>query len=222
MAWQDFPFPSVATRFLDSGILTVGNLPTIVVDSKFSWDTICASVLGAIIGAAIPAALSYYAITKSAKTLKEDREEHARHAKEQLRGELVSSSRQTWINELRDSAAKYISVANKLNNYQIMITKAFKENNQINDENYRQLRLDETGAKSELSYLRAKLEMLMNPNEKESVEIMKALERFTDITNNYTPGKDHDFDEIFEQVKIIKTNIQNISKSEWNKIKNLE
>ncbi|EFA2887756.1 hypothetical protein CPQ53_004754 [Escherichia coli] len=82
--------------------------------------------------------------------------------------------------------------------------------------------MDETGAKSELSYLRAKLEMLMNPNEKESVEIMKALERFTDITNNYTPGKDHDFDEIFEQVKIIKTNIQNISRSEWNKIKNLE
>ncbi|WP_220789112.1 hypothetical protein, partial [Klebsiella michiganensis] len=113
MTWLGIPFPSSNSNFLDSGILTLGKLPTIVVDSGFGWDSVFASTLGAIIGAAIPAAISYYAISNSAKTMKTDRDEHAKYAREQLRAQLVSSSRQNWINELRDNAARYISVANK-------------------------------------------------------------------------------------------------------------
>jgi hypothetical protein len=35
MTWLGIPFPSSNSNFLDSGILTLGKLPTIVVDSGF-------------------------------------------------------------------------------------------------------------------------------------------------------------------------------------------
>ncbi|WP_238084531.1 hypothetical protein [Pseudescherichia vulneris] len=219
MAWLGIPFPSNNSNFLDSGVLTLGKLPTVVVDSGFGWDTVFASILGAIIGAAIPAAISYYAISNSAKTMKADRDGHAEHAKEQLRAQLVSSSRQAWINELRDSAANYISVANKLNNLQILITNEFKKNDQMDDAYYRQIRMEATNTKSDLTFLKAKIEMLLNPDEHESNAVIIELNNYAEISNDFMPGDVHDFEKIMEVIKRFKVNIQLISKAEWKKIK---
>lgn len=219
MAWLGVPFPSSNSNFLDSGILTLSKLPTIVVDSGFGWDSVFASILGAIIGAAIPAAISYYAISKSAKTMKEDRDDHAKHATKQLRAQLVSSSRQIWINDLRDNAAKYISVANKLNNLQILITNEYKKNAQKDEVYYRQIRMEATNIKSDLTFLKAKIELLLNPTEHESDEVMKSLNDYTVISNEFKPGDEHDFDKIMEIIKTLKENIKLISKNEWVKIK---
>lgn len=219
MTWLGIPFPSSNSNFLDSGILTLGKLPTIVVDSGFGWDSVFASTLGAIIGAAIPAAISYYAISNSAKTMKTDRDEHAKYAREQLRAQLVSSSRQNWINELRDNAARYISVANKLNNLQILITNEFRKHDQKDDSYYRQIRMDATNIKGDLTFLKAKIEMLLNPLENESIEVITALNEYTEISNKFKPGDDHDFDKIMEIIKNIKDNIKLISKAEWVKTK---
>lgn len=219
MTWLGIPFPLGNSNFLDSGILTLGKLPTVVVDSGFGWDTVFASILGAIIGATIPAAISYYAISNSAKTMKDDRDGHAEHAKEQLRAQLISSSRQAWINELRDSAAKYISVANKLNNLQILITNEFEKNDQKDDAYYREIRMEATNTKSDLTFLKAKIEMLLNPNEHESDAVIIALNDYAKISNEFMPGDYHDFDKIMEVIKRFKINIQKISKAEWDKIK---
>lgn len=219
MTWLGIPYPSSNSSFLDSGILTLGKLPTVVVDSGFGWDTVSASILGAIIGAAIPAAISYYAISNSAKTMKDDREEHAVYAKEQLRAQLVSSSRQLWINELRDSAAKYISVANKLNNLQILITNEFRKDEQKDDAYYREIRMEATNIKSDLTFFKAKIEMLLNPNEHESDAVIIAMNNYATITNEFKPGDEHDFEKIMEVIKRFKANIQLISKAEWKKIK---
>ncbi|VEB98196.1 Uncharacterised protein [Klebsiella pneumoniae] len=219
MTWLGIPYPSSNSSFLDSGILTLGKLPTVVVDSGFGWDTVSASILGAIIGAAIPAAISYYAISNSAKTMKDDREEHAVYAKEQLRAQLVSSSRQLWINELRDSAAKYISVANKLNNLQILITNEFRKDEQKDDAYYREIRMEATNIKSDLTFFKAKIEMLLNPNEHESDAVIIAMNNYATITNEFKPGDEHDFEKVMEVIKRFKANIQLISKAEWKKIK---
>lgn len=219
MTWLGIPFPSSSSNFLDSGILTLGKLPTIVVDSGFGWDNVFASILGALIGATIPAAISYYAISNSAETMKKDRDEHAKYAREQLRAELVSSSRQNWINELRDNAARYISVANKLNNLQILITNEFRKHDQKDEAYYRQIRMDATNIKSDLTFLKAKIEMLLNPIENESNEVISALNDYTEISNNFKPGDDHDFDKIMKVIKNLKNNIKLISKAEWVKIK---
>lgn len=219
MSWLGIPFPSNNSNFLDSGILTLGKLPTIVVDSGFGWDSVFASIIGAIIGAAIPAAISYYAISNSAKTMKDDRNDHAKYAKEQLRAQLVSSSRQIWINELRDNAAKYISVANKLNNLQILITNEFRKNSQKDEAYYRQIRMEATNIKSDLTFLKAKIEMLLNPTEHESDEVINALNGYTEISNKFKPGDDHDFDKIMEVIKNLKENIKLICKAEWVKTK---
>ncbi|MEQ5127017.1 hypothetical protein ABN225_09480 [Providencia alcalifaciens] len=219
MTWLGIPFPSSSSNFLDSGILTLGKLPTIVVDSGFGWDNVFASILGALIGATIPAAISYYAISNSAETMKKDRDEHAKYAREQLRAELVSSSRQNWINELRDNAARYISVANKLNNLQILITNEFRKHDQKDEAYYRQIRMDATNIKSDLTFLKTKIEMLLNPIENESNEVISALNDYTEISNNFKPGDDHDFDKIMKVIKNLKYNIKLISKAEWVKIK---
>ncbi|EPE0659202.1 hypothetical protein ACSFR1_001905 [Escherichia coli] len=219
MTWLGIPFPSSSSNFLDSGILTLGKLPTIVVDSGFGWDNVFASTLGAIIGAAIPAAISYYAISNNTETMKKDRDEHAKYAREQLKAQLVSSSRQNWINELRDNTARYISVANKLNNLQILITNEFKKKDQKDEAYYRQIRMDATNVKSDLSFFKAKIEILLTPGKNETDEVVSALNNYADISNNFTPGDDHDFDKIMEIIKNLKDNIKLISKDEWIKIK---
>ncbi|WP_394547346.1 hypothetical protein [Pantoea ananatis] len=44
-------------------------------DSGFGWDTIAASIAGAIVAAAIPAFIAWWSIKNDNKTLREDRAE---------------------------------------------------------------------------------------------------------------------------------------------------
>lgn len=219
MTWLGIPYTLNHSNFLDTGILSLAKLPTIVVDSGFGWDVVFASVLGAILGATIPGFISYCAISNSAKTMKAERDEHAKYAKEQLRAQLVSSSRQQWINTLRDCAANYLSVANKLNNLQILITNELKKDKAKDDPHYLGLLKEESAVKSDLTFLKVKIEMLLNPEEHESNAVITELTEFTEISNKFSPGDEHDTNRIMEIFKKVKENIQLICKAEWEKIK---
>ncbi|WP_244179706.1 hypothetical protein [Proteus genomosp. 4] len=222
MTWLGIPYKLNDSNFLDTGILSLAKLPTIVVDSGFGWDVVFASILGAIFGAAIPGIISYRAMSNSTIAMKAERIAQADSAKNQLRAQLLSSSRQQWINTLRDSAASYLSVANKLNNLQILITNEFQKNKQENNTYYLKLLEEETNVKSELTFLKVKIEMLLNPKEVSSNTVITELTKLSKIANDFSPGNVHDVNQIMEIFKRIKDNIQLICKAEWIKIKNFE
>ena len=71
MAWQGIPFP------LNGSIgLLIEKIPHLDVTTKsgFGWDTIAASVAGAIIASAIPAGIAWWSIRNNNRTMREDRE----------------------------------------------------------------------------------------------------------------------------------------------------
>ncbi|ELY3084419.1 hypothetical protein SME02_001395 [Klebsiella aerogenes] len=79
--------------------------------------------------------------------------------------------------------------------------------------------MDASNIKSDLTFLKVKIEMLLNPIENESNEVISALNEYTEISNKFIPGDVHDFDKIMEIIKNLKDNIKLISKAEWLKIK---
>ncbi|HEJ9412137.1 TPA: hypothetical protein SMM66_000717 [Proteus mirabilis] len=61
--------------------------------------------------------------------------------------------------------------------------------------------------------------MLLNPEEHESNAVITELTEFTEISNKFSPGDEHDTNRIMEIFKKVKENIQLICKAEWEKIK---
>ncbi|HDT3582132.1 TPA: hypothetical protein QHM97_003944 [Klebsiella pneumoniae subsp. pneumoniae] len=79
--------------------------------------------------------------------------------------------------------------------------------------------MEATNIKSDLTFFKAKIEMLLNPNEHESDAVIIAMNNYATITNEFKPGDEHDFEKVMEVIKRFKANIQLISKAEWKKIK---
>ncbi|EGT0649629.1 hypothetical protein JAF95_002735 [Citrobacter braakii] len=119
MAWQGIPFP------LNGSIgLLIEKIPHLDVTTKsgFGWDTIAASVAGAIIASAIPAGIAWWSIRNNNRTMREDRErqfhdfEESRKtqitiADEGRKAQIIAANRLVWIKDLREASAEFVASA---------------------------------------------------------------------------------------------------------------
>lgn len=117
MAWQGIPFP------LNGSLgLLIEKIPhlNVTTNSGFGWDTITASVAGAIIASAIPAAIAWWSIKNNNRTMREDRDKQFRDfeesrktqitiAEEGRKAQVISANRLVWIKDLREASAEFVS-----------------------------------------------------------------------------------------------------------------
>jgi hypothetical protein len=223
MAWQGVPFLHQSLGFMDSGVLTLNRIPLITVDTGFGWDAILASLIAAIVGGAIPAYISWRAIKNNNDSLMQDRETQSRLAEKQLTAQLVVSSRQQWINDCREYAARYIGSIQLLLNIQNRIHFDLTE--------YKEKRFDEivnTSASkmhdtlTDATFYKSKIELLLNPNEEVAIKISKIMTRIIDKVNKYSYAEPVNYDEVGEMFDELKNAFSAMLKDEWERIKRFE
>lgn len=116
---------------------------------------------------------------------------------------MTSTSRQAWINTLRDNISDYIG---KIEHFHIRLTS-------LKDDNLRKEDRKELAKENffqEILSLKVKIELLLNPNEINSQKLMKELNDYSDSV----------FDEMNEETKeTILSITKDILKTEWERVK---
>ncbi|MBZ9780877.1 hypothetical protein K9857_04840 [Pseudomonas sp. REP124] len=209
----------------ETSVVYLEQIPKIVVDTGFDWSnlwTFFATVLVFMLG-------TYLTIRNFNKTVASQEALAAENAKIQRENissqELIAkqgslkASRQNWINELRDTCAQYIAAA--LNVQQLNVYREAAQPSwnlqRINDsvianEVQADWSVSHIQAMKELVSLKAKLELLLNPEEVDSKEFMKAVNELHKECDQ--PGG---------PAKAVAGNVvywcQHILKQEWEKAK---
>ncbi|XYK68116.1 hypothetical protein ACSJL4_001939 [Serratia nematodiphila] len=215
MDWQGIPFKFLGEDPLQQAFLSVSHLPNIILKTDFALDTFFSSVVAGF----IPAVVAYVAMRSNAKNIRDERLHQLRLSEITITKQIVSASRQVWINELRDSGAQYIglvtSVVNCLNSMAAEYAYGRSES-----EHYFKLLDEQRSEKAELGLLKTKIELLLNPEEHESKRVISALE---DIRIFILADKENheriEFDGLRPLCSELKLSIYSVIKSEWNKIK---
>lgn len=112
MTWPGIPFPLDGSSTTNNVLLTLSKLSEIKLESGFGWDNFSGTVLGAVVGAAIPAAIAFYTIRQNNKAGEEQRAQQAldldnarktqlKIAEKSFSAQVLSTNRQNWINDLR-------------------------------------------------------------------------------------------------------------------------
>lgn len=210
--------------------ISVNGTPKFVVDTGTDWAVIAGS--GLTIAVVVVATwLQLKSFSKSLKSnediAEKNREtekslgiESADLEKEKLRSEFISTSRQSWINSLRDTIAEYVSAALAVSDLHSLSEGNKSHRNEM--ERCRQIelslefdyRLHE--AKSKALQLKTKIYLLANPNENDFQELFAVI--------NYLHEK-----AVFEaktgletEAKSVVEKSQIILKKEWERVKKLE
>ncbi|WP_302378365.1 hypothetical protein [uncultured Enterobacter sp.] len=213
MAWQGVPFSFLSNDALIHAELFLNKIPEIVVKTGFGWDTF----LAAIFASGITGAISYYAIRASNKSIKEERERQERLTMKQLKAQFVSSNRQQWVNDLRDTMSTYNSLAISQLNIHVRIYNALKNDKQRTVDSA--LIDEKRKIQSEMSYCVTKIELLLNPKEQETTEIITYM---NDIATHFNSLQN--FNRVDPSVAnniLVKLNsvTKTVCKNEWEKIK---
>lgn len=195
MSWQGIPYPSFASNTLDAG-LTVTKIPEIIVDTGIGWGTIIGAILAALIGAALPAAVTFYTIKKNDNKaaferanqladLSQARATQLRLAEISFNAQVLSTNRQEWINNLRDNIAKFISLLG----VEISIRNLFNAQRQSsrNDGNIIDTYQNSLESKQKISQLSIEIELMLNPAELTSKAILQCIRELRNMINNEVP-----------------------------------
>ncbi|HGE8420642.1 TPA: hypothetical protein ACGD76_003288, partial [Serratia marcescens] len=171
MDWQGIPFKFLGEDPLQQAFLSVSHLPNIIVKTDFALDTFLSGLVAGI----IPAVVAYLAMRSNAKSIRDERLHQEKLSSITITKQIVSASRQVWINELRDSTAKYIGVASSVTNcLNIMIGERY--HHAAETPLYARMHEEQRVGKAELGVLKTKVELLLNPDEESSKRVYKALE----------------------------------------------
>ncbi|MBI6182703.1 hypothetical protein JEQ07_20180 [Serratia proteamaculans] len=219
MNWQGIPFKFFGEEpLLQQAFLSVSHLPNIVVKSDFALDTFLSGLFAGI----IPAVVAVWAMRSNAKNMQDERMHQLEMAGKNITAQIVAASRQGWINELRDAGANYIGLVSAVTNcLNIMLEEHLA--NRSGSEMYLRMHEEQRKLKRELGLLKTKIELLLNPNEPDSQEVILALEKIRRIliSKNKPRDKRIDFDDLRPLYTELRLSIYTIVKNEWNKLKGL-
>ncbi|MDX7083437.1 hypothetical protein [Serratia marcescens] len=218
MNWQGIPFKFFGEEPVQQAFLSVSHIPNIVVKNDFAYDTF----FSALIGGAIPALVAGFAIYSSNKNMKAERQHQKELTSKNISAQIVSASRQVWINDLRDAGAKYIGVVSSVTNC-LNVMAWERRHGRADTELYLNMREEERVGKGELGVLKTKIELLLNPDEESSKRICKALEdiRMCLIDKNRPRDERIDFKCLRPLYSELTSSIYEVVKSEWNKLKDI-
>ncbi|MEX3171637.1 hypothetical protein AB4M04_06035 [Serratia quinivorans] len=218
MNWQGIPFKLLGEEPLQQAFLSVSHLPNIIVKNDFAFDTFLSGLCAGL----IPAIVAVIAMRSNAKNIQDERLHQQKLAGENITKQIVSASRQVWINELRDAAAKYIgSVTSVVNCLNSMAEEYIGNNSE--SEYYLKLYDEQRIEKAELGLIKTKIELLLNPEEDDSQRVVLALENIrVFILMNRENHVFLEFDELRRHTTELKLSIYSVIKNEWNKIKDVK
>ncbi|OQV43413.1 hypothetical protein BZ160_04645 [Pantoea vagans] len=221
MSWSGFPFPYYGGSFFDSGVFSLSKIPTIIVDSGFGYDTLIASIIGALVGTAVPGYIAWKTIRANNEALTQSSQNQAKAAKEQLTAQYISANRQLWINDLRETVARFISIANNIFNLQVLVTNEYKKGALKDEVVYKEMYKEISHDKSELTFHKSKIRLLLNPDEQESKDLIDKLNAITAITNSHKAAVQHIRDPFDVLITQCIDCAQIICKNEWKIVKKL-
>lgn len=205
--------------------LAVTSMPEIKVSSPFDWTAavgFAASVLAFVVTAYIVKKSTQQQMQSyqdSVDAQKNIADEQRQLVKKQAEAEILTKSRQEWINSLRDTIAEFIAAILKISDLHSFkhgtnsANNALPENEAIKNRLEWCLRLHE--AKSVACTLRNKIHLLANPNEPAFVELLTLVDNFYEKADNGGMGLHVYSPEIIRLV-------QKILKVEWDRVKKLE
>lgn len=231
MTWQGIPF-LYDPNTISYG-LSVSKIPEIAVhtSSGFAWETIIASVLGAIIASAIPATIAWWSINKNIKTLEEDRQKQQisfdadRNAQldiasKNLNAQVLSNNRQQWINNLRDSISDYLGSVSALRRSRVIARwcwdSAQKDNRDFHID-HRDAVLAMTDDNETMDRLAYKIKLLVNPVEPVAIEIINVLNEMPQYTGDFQNKPDKLKIKELSDKLILHSQIY--LKAEWERVK---
>lgn len=210
----------------ETSVVYLEQVPKIVVDTGFDWSnlwTFFATVLIFMLG-------TFLTIRNFNKTV--DSQERVARESAVIQREMIASqeavsaraslkaSRQNWINDLRDTTALFIAAAlnvNRLNVYwESKQSSISMRSGDVDvaavDKLHTEWAVSHVQAVKEVVSLKAKLELLLNPDEVDSKEFMKAVNELRDKCDQAGgPAK--------EIANHVVTWCQHILKQEWDKAK---
>lgn len=232
MPWQGVPFLLEPNGVVEDLILSVGKIPKIIIDSGFAWETL----ISATIAGMIPGLIAYLSIRQSNKTAEEnrvsqnelfekDRDAQMVIAKDNIKVQVLSANRQSWINTLRDCASDYLSQVIIVKNVKVFFRTAKKVDVDLlgiinKHYNVAEMYIIETG---KLNALDSKLRLLMNPKEEEAIEIFKLMDTISKNTGNVgSKSVRPNISELDKCIKQITMHLQDYLKKEWERVKKME
>lgn len=126
MTWTGIPFPFIETLTKDSLALQITKLPTLVINSSFSWE----SILGSFIAGSIPAIIAW-------KTIK--------YNNELIKRQIKVAAQQKKCDELRELFSSFLSLYDACINYMgLLFDQYLANNNSIPFEKYDNIKDDIT------------------------------------------------------------------------------
>lgn len=237
MAWQGIPFP------LNGSLgLLIEKIPhlDVTTNSGFGWDTIAASVAGAIIASAIPAGIAWWSIKNNNRTLIEDRvkqfEEFERTritnvkiADESRKAQVIAANRLVWIKDLREASAEFVASAfNNLSLCQKMIillddfdkNLSEEKNGQEYTPSVMQAKHEAHASFVQLVLHTTRIKMMLNPEREEHVKVISVMDNLKAHSERMILNRsDIDGKETNSLLNEFVFDMQRLLKEEWEKAK---
>lgn len=207
---------------IENLVMTLNRVPKIELDTGTDWTAVWTAVgtsLATIAVVLITTLYTAYSFRKTIKAQKElaDAQEASRIA--HSKAEAVARSRQDWINSLRDAVASFVATgddlsasSNKLHNRPVVVpeTQADVHRSQdLYDKLYSEFAQSLSTAK--LHY--AKVQLYTNPVEKETEELLLAMNEYINACSARRPSADLGNAVVEVAQKIIK--------NEWVRVKSM-
>ncbi|MBC2619004.1 hypothetical protein [Citrobacter cronae] len=216
MDWQGIPFKLIETDSLHRTFLNVSHIPDIVIQTGFSWD----SLISGLVAGAIPAIVAVIAMRSNSKNIQDERRHQLELANKNITTQIVSASRQVWINDLREAAASYMGAVTCTVNALNFMCVEIASGKGTSDFYIKQFN-EQSNAKRELGLLTSKIGLLLNPEEESSKRAIKALEKIRRfLLRERAMDELISFDELEPLALELRQSIYAVVKNEWRKVKN--
>lgn len=215
MDWQGIPFKILEIDALQSTVLNVSHIPEIILKTGFSWD----SLISGLVAGAIPAIVAIAAMRTNSRNIQAERIHQLELANKNISMQITAASRQVWINDLRESAAKYLGEITAAINSNNALAYEYNKGNQGADIFHKHFD-DSFKSIKELAMLSAKITLLLNPDEDASKRVINILEKIKGFINSAGETYDEiDFDDVEPLRNEFRVSIYRVIKNEWGKLK---
>ncbi|MDM2772839.1 hypothetical protein [Citrobacter sp. Cpo126] len=215
MDWQGIPFKIIDTDSVQNTFLNVSHIPEIVLKTGFSWD----ALISGLVAGAIPAIVAIAAMRTNSKNIQAERIHQLELANKNINMQITAASRQVWINDLRESASKFLGEFTAAINSNNALAYEFNEGNQGTDV-FNKHYDDHGRSINELAMLIAKITLLLNPDEDESKKVIDVIEKIKNFVNSESDDYHNiDIDDSESLRYEFRVSIYKVIKNEWGKLK---
>lgn len=214
MTWQGIPFKYLGAEQIQQAFLSISHIPDVVVKSDFALDTF----LSGFCAGAIPAIVAIVAMRLNAKNIQDERKHQQQLSNKSIAMQIVYASRQVWINELRDTGAKFIGALTSVINATNTMAGEYKHVGS-QTEYYFRVSDNQRSSINEVGLLTTKLELLLDRTDVTTKRVGETISSIRELMfNGRSENNIIEFDVIQPHVTELKKIICEVIENEWGKI----